>query len=352
MFKVFHFLYQKAYSLNSETAINKYKIFKDNLKLVKEHNAKNLSWTLEINQFGDMTLAEIKSYLGVTPIPLNKDGESPSDNRTPEIKGDNVFATFDALVDAAENGNAKDDEEPIPPQQGILPEVDHKRFLSGVREQGNCGSCWAFASALTIEASYNIKYNSANGQMYPYVSTQEMVDCTMNGTYACFGGWMHEAYKSLATLGVMSERNYPYEERYVGCRTQGKTYTKLIAPGAYEGCSWNPYFFGKPVCTKDSWHQQLQKGPISVVLMAEDNFARYRSGIIDSSRFAACDKYDHAVVAYAWKHYKVNGAIYEYIEIRNSHGLGYGDKGDVRYFYTPQNGTCHITKLGFRPLIL
>jgi hypothetical protein len=295
-----------------------------------------------------MTIAEIQALAGLAPITSSQDDQAPIDNKTPEIKGDNVFATFDSLVDAEENVR---DDDPVPPKQGVLPQVDHKRYLSTARAQLNCGSCWAFSAALAVESNYNVKYNSNNGQRYPYTSTQELVDCTKNGTYECKGGWMHEAFKTLATLGVISEVNYPYEERLVYCRTAGKPASNLLHSLAYDGCGWNPQFFGRMPCTKESWHKHLTRGPLSVVLKMEDNFARYRSGIIDSSRITECANYDHAVVAYSWKHYVANGVTYEYIELRNSHGVGYGDNGDVRYFYTAGNDSCFITKLGLQPLL-
>lgn len=301
-----------------------------------------------------MTLEEIKAYMGLAPIPVGEDAKIPAETKVNENKKDNVFAFFDAFVDAEEKSS--EDDGPVPPQQpqqaqqGLLPEVDHKRFMSVPRQQGTCGSCWAFSTALAVEANYNIRYNYNSGNMYPYVSTQEMVDCVNNGAYGCKGGWMHDALKSLSVKGVIAESYYPYEGALNSCRTAGKPYTNLISAAAYDGCSWSTWF-GKYPCTKESWHKHLTQGPLTVVLNAEDNFSRYRSGIIDSSQIADCGAFNHAVVAYAWRHYNYNNYIYEYIEIRNSWGLTYGDKGDVRYFYNSGNGTCYVTNLGFRPLL-
>jgi len=292
--------------------------------------------------------------MGLAPIPVGEDAKIPAETKVNENKKDNVFAFFDAFVDAEEKSS--EDDGPVPPQQpqqaqqGLLPEVDHKRFMSVPRQQGTCGSCWAFSTALAVEANYNIRYNYNSGNMYPYVSTQEMVDCVNNGAYGCKGGWMHDALKSLSVKGVIAESYYPYEGALNSCRTAGKPYTNLISAAAYDGCSWSTWF-GKYPCTKESWHKHLTQGPLTVVLNAEDNFSRYRSGIIDSSQIADCGAFNHAVVAYAWRHYNYNNYIYEYIEIRNSWGLTYGDKGDVRYFYNSGNGTCYVTNLGFRPLL-
>jgi hypothetical protein len=76
LFKVYHYVFEKPYDLNSEIAIAKYRVFKKNLSIVKEHNAKKLSWTLEINFLSDMTDEESDAYMGIKPI----------DFSTPEIE--------------------------------------------------------------------------------------------------------------------------------------------------------------------------------------------------------------------------------------------------------------------------
>ena len=59
LFKVYHLLFQKNYDLNSEEGVKRYKIFKSNLKLHKEHNDKNLGYTLGIGPFTDLTQEEL-----------------------------------------------------------------------------------------------------------------------------------------------------------------------------------------------------------------------------------------------------------------------------------------------------
>ena len=61
LFKVFHIDFKKDYSLNSEVALTRYRIFKNNLKIIKETNAKNLSYKFGVNQFTDLTPEEFQS---------------------------------------------------------------------------------------------------------------------------------------------------------------------------------------------------------------------------------------------------------------------------------------------------
>ncbi len=63
LFKVWHYLFKPDYLLSSAEAVEKYKVFKSNLKLIKVSNAKKLSYTLGLNQFSDMTLEEFKKLL-------------------------------------------------------------------------------------------------------------------------------------------------------------------------------------------------------------------------------------------------------------------------------------------------
>ena len=68
LFKVYHYVFQKHYSLNSEEAIERFKTFKNNLSIIKEHNSKELSYKLEINAFADMSEEEFEKSLGLAEI--------------------------------------------------------------------------------------------------------------------------------------------------------------------------------------------------------------------------------------------------------------------------------------------
>ncbi len=71
LFKVYHFLFQKKYDLNSEEGLNKYRTFKANMKMIEAENAKNLGYTLGINDFTDLTAEEFKKAKLSTINPLD-----------------------------------------------------------------------------------------------------------------------------------------------------------------------------------------------------------------------------------------------------------------------------------------
>jgi hypothetical protein len=67
-FKVYHSVFEKEYSLDSEEGVRRYKAFKSNLKTIKETNAQNLPYKLGINKFADLTSQEFTDkYLMKNP---------------------------------------------------------------------------------------------------------------------------------------------------------------------------------------------------------------------------------------------------------------------------------------------
>jgi hypothetical protein len=360
LFKVFHYVFEKPYNLNSEFAIAKYRVFKKNLSIIKEHNSKGKSWTLEINFFADMTKEEIRAYMGIAALGTEESMKIES------LVGDRNFDLFDDLVDREERRKLNevsffdqfaesDDDGPVPPTNSTFPEIDHSQFLTPPRSQGNCGSCWAFSATSAIEANYNIIKRKRNTTESSYISTQAILDCNAE-KYGCDGGWMNSAMKTISNYGAVLDSAYPYEETQNSVCRNATTIRDLRfnKRRPIEGCAWTSWFDGFRPCTKASFYALLKKGPVSVVLNADDiHFVNYRSGTLDAAEIKGCDTYNHAVVAYAWSIEldEKTGVNREVIKIRNSWGSGWGDNGNVKYFYD-DNGSCYITKMAFRPNLI
>lgn len=75
-----------------------------------------------------------------------------------------------------------------------------------VKNQGGCGSCWAFAAATAMEGMQSIK----TGMSAVRLSEQEAVDCAAPGYYGCNGGWMSAAWDFWRNNGAMENADYPY----------------------------------------------------------------------------------------------------------------------------------------------
>jgi len=90
-----------------------------------------------------------------------------------------------------------------------------EHVVTEVKNQGICGSCWAFASIATIESAYAIKYNLKDKDLIE-LSEQEMIDCITGYPYhsrGCDGGSPLDVYEYATQLGVIEEKNYPYRNK-------------------------------------------------------------------------------------------------------------------------------------------
>jgi len=284
--------FNKKYSNLSEFT-KRQKIFEENLSKINEFNNKmrqeNRSIRLEINQFGDLTSEEFKSiYLHKIMM--------PSEKYTPH---QNIL-----------------NNDPIS-------EIDWEKsgFLTPVKDQGNCGSCWAFGAISGIEALYGIQNNK---KIYSF-SEQELLDCTgrFYDSEGCNGGESCGAFRYIFDNGISNEENYEYIARKDFCRNKTVSKTKFLK----KGCVRIDLGLPKQI------HEMLQKQPLTISVEA-DNFAFrfYKSGLISEGCGTSVD---HSVLL-------VGTGIWDketntkYWKIRNSWGINWGVNG---YAFIERNDT-------------
>ena len=90
-------------------------------------------------------------------------------------------------------------------------------MVTPVKDQGQCGSCWAFSSIEAVESAYAIAGNDL-----VVMSPQELVDCTLypvTQNNGCGGGWYFWSYDWLANNMTMLESDYPYTSGTTGTET-------------------------------------------------------------------------------------------------------------------------------------
>jgi len=197
----------------------------------------------------------------------------------------------------------------------------NKGKCTAVRQQGGCGSCWAFSATEVLESAHAIK----SGQSPKYLSPQQLVDCVPNCN--CSGGSYHSAYNWLKSHKAALDSNYPYTGKNGTCKNVSGTY----------GVS----SFGSVSGNTSSIKSAVEKGPINVAVCGKcDPFYNYKGGIITTS-MGCGDHLDHAIAAVGWG--SSNGK--DYYIVRNSWGTRWGESGFAR-IQTASSGTgvCGIHK--------
>jgi len=186
--------------------------------------------------------------------------------------------------------------------------------VSGVKNQGSCGSCWSFSTTGALESAYKLKH----GVMNSY-SEQQLVDCCGAKGYqcqGCSGAWPEWALNYINAVGIVSESSYAYTGRVGNCAVSGGS--KILAGSPYRILTAGD---------TGSLKSAVGSEPISVCLDAT-NWSSYRSGVFNN-----CGKtLNHAVLLIG---YDNDG---NWI-VKNSWGTSWGESGYIRL---ASGNTCGI----------
>jgi len=309
LFKVWHYVYQKSYTLDTEEAKIRYTTFKKNLANIKETNSMNLPYKLGLNQFSDLSSEEFsKEYLR-TVIP-----EDPSQNLLTDDEDEDLTKRFLKIENVT---------------------INWTNFYSPPRNQGACGSCWTFGAAGSIEGNMGIKKNKT----FPYLSTQQILDCNPSNS-GCNGGSDTNSLNWLVKTGIMYDKEYPYTAKKEACKFNKSA--SLVKITGVKYCSGSK----DKKCTKEVFLGLLSQGPLAVATDGLGDFQSYRSGIYTG----LCKQLNHAVVAVGYG-YDTNTKL-NYFLIRNSWGTGWGEKGYIRIAENPSNNnSCFIVSRGHLPIV-
>jgi cathepsin L len=299
--------YDKNYSDNVEDEQRR-AIWEGHLQMVEQHNARHskgeVSYRLGMNKFADMTNAEfVETHNGLKQSP-----PATSANRKKFVPP--LGHVNDAGVDWRTKG-----------------------YVTGVKDQGQCGSCWAFSATGALEGQWFHKTRKLIS-----MSEQNLVDCSQpQGNEGCDGGLMDQAFTYIQQQGIESEMDYPYKAVDQTCMYDP---AKKIASdtGFVDITSGDEYDLTTAIGTV---------GPISVGIDAsQSSFQLYESGVYDEPN---CSDYqlDHGVLAVGYNTDPTGGSYYI---VKNSWGDKWGMQGYIWMSRDKQN-QCGIATAASFPIV-
>jgi len=282
--------FQKPVRSEEDYAIRK-AIFQTNLDIMVAHNEdKSQTYTMEVNKFMDFTPAELRSFTGYNA--------AQAQARRAAMQADEYRAPVNHMsID----------------QLPTSVDWRTKGIISTVKDQGSCGSCWAFGATESIESTVA----QDTGKLLT-LSTQNVVSCAPNpnhcgGTGGCSGSTAELAFDYVQGHGIASEADYPYKAQTGTCNESIKKIAHIVS---FVKLIENNY--------TDIMAALANTGPLAVNVDAMPWFS-YGSGIFTGCGFNQID-INHVVqlVGYGTE----NGM--DYWIVRNSWGSGWGEKGYIR----------------------
>ncbi|CEG37801.1 cysteine protease family [Plasmopara halstedii] len=307
--------YEKSYRYddnNDDLVLLRFQAFSTNLKRIQMHNEAfergEFTFTLGLNHLADLSDAEYKQLLSYRPR-ISTSGASET------------FVKPEDVADFPDNWDWRDHD-----------------IVTPVKNQGQCGSCWAFSAVAAMESAYAL--NTGNLESF---SEQELVDCTLNGIDTCnHGGEMSEGYEEIIKHHngkIDREEDYPYTAESKGvCNAKDDK-----AIGHFTA-------FGNVTSGDESalLAAVVTKGVQAVAIDASSfTFQLYRHGVYSWPLCGnAPDALDHGVAVAGYGVYKKK----EHWLVKNSWGALWGMKGYIMMSRN-KNNQCGIATDASYPLM-
>ncbi|XP_034240439.1 cathepsin L1-like [Thrips palmi] len=301
----------KTYA-NEVEETHRVKIFKENLVNIAKHNERfdkgEVTFKVGVNKYADMLTHEVTSKLNGY-----RSGVKHADRPVHQVTVD---------------------DEPFPWPWNKKVDWRSKGYVTPIKDQGQCGSCWSFSTTGALEGQMFKK----TGKLVS-LSEQNLIDCSNEyGNYGCDGGDMDPSFNYIKDNGgIDTEESYPYETKAGTCRyskdNSAATVTGLVDIAA-----------GSEKALQDA---VKKVGPIAVAIDASNwSFQMYSEGIYNEPSCSTTDL-DHAVLAVG---YGSDGRNKDYWIVKNSWGTSWGEKGYIRMARNKKNN-CGIASEASYPTV-
>jgi len=278
---------------------NKYATWKANYRWVEEFNKNtDLTFTVGMNAFADLSLEEFNS----------------------------LFKGLKAVEVFPENNIIDLDTSALPSS------VDWrtKGVVTGIKNQGQCGSCWSFSTTGSVEGAHAINTGTLTS-----LSEQNLVDCsTAQGNQGCDGGLMTDAFEYIISNGgIDTEASYPYTAEDGTCHYNAANCGSTLA-------SYTNVQSG----SEASLQQSVVLGPTSVAIDASHSSFQMYSGGVYYEPYCSATQLDHGVLAVG---YGSSGGQ-DYWIVKNSWGTDWGMSGYI-WMSRNRNNNCGIATMASLP---
>lgn len=252
--------FKREYSSKKEE-MERRDIFESNMRRIDSHNALvDRSFSMAINQFADLTTEEWRAQVLMPPGHLRATNRSGCDRKRSQAA---AAATTTTLLPEALDWEADG-------------------YVTPVKNQQACGSCWAFSSTGVVESAWAIKQNLTGSSAVPSLSEQQILDCTSGEDWemaGCGGGDMKVALKYMQQAQLSSEAHYPYQSVDVyhdgfSCGLVSHSADPLAAP------QWGITSIVDVDADDAALQMSLAASPVSVGLCAGSEWQFYSSGVL------------------------------------------------------------------------
>jgi hypothetical protein len=292
-------------------------VFKANLQIINNHNSdETKTFELAVNEYSDLSFDEFAAKFLGDDAPR----ETITNGDRAVIAGNLVAEINPKLLQLT----------PVYWPWWLFPlswpanamEVDWrvKNAVSPIKNQGGCGSCWAFAEVSAVESLYTIFKRT----VLKNLSEQELVDC-QTASSGCSGGTPSHGFAYIQSRGISYEASYPYVAANQACKVASPG-TKLNTITGYAAVPVGP----------DALAAALRKRVTRNSLCVDSAFQHYSSGVYNPASCTCTGTNGHAVSTVG---FNFNAAT-RYFIIKNSWGTSWGQQGFGNVIASSGNGLC------------